>query len=185
MESYKSCSFFGHRKIEDSEGLSKKIETVVEDLIVKENVTIFLFGSKSEFDSLCYKVVTYLKEKYSFIKRIAYTCRSESCTVINEGYEVKKIYSKFYNKEIPLLIVEEEYNHQNKYKSGKASYVERNQAMIDNSNFCIFYYNKNYIPPIKNSSKQLFIRQPTLGTELEYNYAKRKNKKILNLFDKP
>ena len=30
----------------------------------------------------------------------------------------------------------------------KASYVERNQAMINNSNYCVFYYDENYQPKI-------------------------------------
>ena len=30
--------------------------------------------------------------------------------------------------------------------SGRASYVERNQEMINRSKFCIMYYDENYIP---------------------------------------
>ncbi|MEF9840764.1 MAG: biotin operon repressor, partial [Lachnospiraceae bacterium] len=42
----------------------------IESLIVNHNVDTFLFGSRSEFDSLCHSLVTELKEKYPHIKRI-------------------------------------------------------------------------------------------------------------------
>ncbi len=63
--------------------------------------------------------------------------------------------------------------HKTKYDAGRASYVERNQAMINDSDFCIFYYNKNYIPKTKTKS----------GTKIAYEYALRKKKNIINLFN--
>ena len=49
----KSCSFFGHRKIKYSEKLYERVEKVIKNLIDIEGVTVFLFGSRSEFDTLC------------------------------------------------------------------------------------------------------------------------------------
>ena len=87
-----------------------------------------------------------------------------------------------------------------KYTSGKASYVERNQAMIDNSDYCIFYvernqamidnsdycifyYNENYKPkPRKQSKQDINYYQLKSGTALTYKYAKQKKKKIINIF---
>ena len=60
----KTCSFFGHRKIEITEELKQKVKEVIEDLIDNHNVLIFLFGSRSDFDYLCHWVVTELREKY-------------------------------------------------------------------------------------------------------------------------
>ena len=65
-----TCCFFGHRKINETDFLRKELYNVVEDLIINKNVNTFLFGSKSEFDSLCLKVVTELREKYPHIKRV-------------------------------------------------------------------------------------------------------------------
>ena len=74
-----------------------------------------------------------------------------------------------------LLGVEEEFEHKNKYTSGRASYVERNQAMIDNSDYCVFYYDEVYEPQIqKYSKKSCGFYQPKSGTKLAYNYAKQK-----------
>ena len=59
-----TCCFFGHRKIKETPELESKLIEVIEDLIVNRDVTTFLFGSKSEFDSYCKKIVDRLKEKY-------------------------------------------------------------------------------------------------------------------------
>ena len=42
----KVCSFFGHRKIEITEELKQKVKLIIEDLIINQNVTTFLFGSR-------------------------------------------------------------------------------------------------------------------------------------------
>ena len=71
-----------------------------------------------------------------------------------------------------MLGFEEEFEHKTKYEAGRASYVERNQAMINDSDYCVFYYDKNYFPLTRTKS----------GTKLAYEYAVRKNKKVINLF---
>ena len=77
----KTCCFIGHRNVEDTEELRQKIRETVEKLINDEDVTLFLFGSRSDFDSICHDVVTELQEIYPDIKRIAYTCRHETATM--------------------------------------------------------------------------------------------------------
>ena len=66
MEKHKTCSFFGHRNFIATEEAKQKIKNVLEDLIIKENVRTFLFGSKSEFDYFCCLIVSELKEKYNY-----------------------------------------------------------------------------------------------------------------------
>lgn len=179
----KQCSFFGHRNIEITDDLKQKLKVVVEDLIIKNNVYNFLFGSRSNFDSLCRLVVTELKEKYENIKRIVYTCKSESCILETERTEWEYIYSKLQKQPIHLIGVEQEVEHKTKYISGKASYVERNYAMINDSDFCVFYYDDKYMPDIrKRCKKSIWTYQPKSGTSLAYNYAKQKNIPIINLF---
>lgn len=91
----KICSFFGHRKIVITEELKEKVKRVIEDLIVNHNVLTFLFGSRSDFDYLCHLVVTELKEKYPNIRRLSYTCRSETCTLESERAYWEEVYSHF------------------------------------------------------------------------------------------
>ncbi|MBQ4122707.1 DUF1273 family protein [bacterium] len=185
MQKHKTCSFFGHRKIEITEELKQKVKEVIEDLIVNHNVLIFLFGSRSDFDYLCHLVVTELKEKYPNIIRKCYTCRSETCTLESERSHWEEIYSHFRKEKVTLLGVEEEIEHKSKYTSGRASYVERNQAMINDSDYCIFYYDENYQPEMrKHSKRSIGYYQPKSGTALAYTYANQKKKIIINCYIK-
>ena len=60
----KIVCFIGHRKIEITANLEQELTEYIEYLILNKNVKIFLFGSRSQFDNLCYDIVTKLKEKY-------------------------------------------------------------------------------------------------------------------------
>ena len=54
--------------------------------------------------------------------------------------------------------------------------------MIDKSNVCIFYYDENYLPPRRrNAKRDIADYQSKSGTKIAYDYAKTKNKKIINL----
>ncbi len=175
------CSFFGHRNTELTEKQYKALKRIIEDLIIK-NVQIFLFGSRSDFDFTCHKIVTELKEKHPFIVRKCYTCKSESCTLESERAYWEEVYSHFKKEKVTLFGVEEEIEHKTKFSSGKASYVERNRAMIDDSDYCVFYYDKNYQPQTRKLSKRsVSSYQPKSGTKLAYEYAKQKRKTIINL----
>ncbi len=178
----KTCSFFGHRKIQETEELKKHLKSVIINLIENEKVQTFLFGSRSDFNALCHAIVTELKEIYPHIQRRAYTCRSETCILEKERAYWEEIYSLFINQPVTLLVVEEEVEHKTKWTSGKAQYVERNQAMIDESEFCVFYYDEKYKPPMKKFlNKSISSYQPKSGTRLAYEYATKKQKIIINL----
>ena len=194
MKDKKACCFIGHRKIPDDANIETKVREIVERLILEENVKIFNFGSRSAFDDLCHEIVTELKEKYSDIERRAYTCRSESCTLESEREYWEEIYSHFEKREVHLLGVESEVEHKTKYTSGRASYVERNYAMIDDSDYCIFYYNEEYQPQRrKESRRSIGTYQPNSGTKVAYEHAMQKSrvgektgktKTIINVYSK-
>ena len=164
-----SCCFFGHRKITETDNLKKLIYTTVKHLIVNRNVNTFLFGSKSDFDDLCHKIVTELKVIYPHIKRIY--VRAEF-PYIDDDY-----------KEYLLKSYEFTYYPSKIIGAGKAAYIERNYEMIDNSNFCVVYYDETYKPPKRQySRKQLTDYQPQSGTMLAYHAAK-KSVEIINVLN--
>ena len=69
--------------------------------------------------------------------------------------------------------------------AGKASYVERNHAMVLASDFCVFYYNENYLPDMRKASKKVLTNhQPKSGTQLAFDFAKAQGKVIINLYTK-
>lgn len=180
MMSYTVC-FIGHRKIEQENELRTRLNNLVEDLIVM-GARRFLFGSKSEFNSLCYEVVTKFKEKYLDIVRVCYTCKSESCFFKEEKEKWEKILSKTLHSSISINTFDEEVEFGAKYSAGRGGYVERNQAMIDDSDICVFYYNEKYLPPKRRQKKtDITSYQHKSGTKIAYNYALRKKKQIINL----
>ena len=65
-----TCCFFGHRKIDKTLELKERLLSEIENLITNENVTKFLFGSKSQFDDYCYEIVSELKEKYPYLNKL-------------------------------------------------------------------------------------------------------------------
>ena len=155
-----TCCFFGHRTINETEELKSKLIDIIERLIVDENVDTFLFGSKSRFNSLCQETVTEIKEKYPHIKRIY--VRAE-CPYISECY-----------KNYLLESYDDTYYPEKILNSGRAAYVERNYAIIDNSHFCIVYYDRQNAPTTRKS-----------GTKIALDYAVKKQKNIIVLSKKP
>lgn len=182
MKEYKTCSFIGHRKIEVTNKLKQKVKDTVENLIINHNVNVFLFGSRSEFNNLCHLVVTELKEIHPNIIRKCYTCKNECAIIKHDRAKFEQLISKTINQDIPLCDYDEEVEHKTKFTSGKSSYIQRNQAMINDSDFCVFYYNKNYKPEMRKYKKSdVFEHQPNSGTSLSFNYAKQKKKQIINI----
>ena len=149
-----TCCFIGHREINVTDELKEKLRVVIECLIVDENIDTFLFGSKSQFDDLCYDIVTEIKKKYPHIKRIF--VRAEY-PYIDESYEAYLLES-----------YEDSYFPKSVLGAGKASYVKRNCEMIDNSRFCIVYYKEDYTPKGRKS-----------GTKIALAYAEKKKKTII------
>ena len=183
MNNIKVC-FIGHRKVENKEKVFEEVKRVVKDLIKQEGVLEFLFGSNSEFDSICYEVVTSFMSSVPSIRRIRYTCISESCVLESERISLEKKFSSVLGEEIHLRGFEEEVHHKTRLVAGRASYIERNKAMIDDSDLCVFYYNENYkVPPKKQTQKDLVHYHPKSGTRLSYTYAKSKNKKLINIYE--
>ena len=66
--------------------------------------------------------------------------------------------------------------------------MERNQEMIDGSDYCVFYYDENYKPPRRKYSKRsVGDYQPKSGTKVAFDYANQrknggKDLTIINLF---
>lgn len=170
MDTDKACCFFGHRKIIQTPELTERLTKEIEVLIAEKEVSTFYFGSKSEFDNLCHKVVTELRTKHPHINRVYVRAAFQH---IPDWY-----------KNSLLEHYEDTYFPEHMKNAGKASYVERNQEMINKSDFCVVYYDENYAPPRRKNSKQdLFYYQPKSGTAVAYDYAKRKGLKLINLLN--
>ena len=162
----KAC-FIGHRTINNTEQLRSLLKKTVLNLI-DNGVTTFLFGSASAFDKLSLETVTSLKKDYPFIKRIYVRSAYQQIDNNYRTYLLKYYDDTYFSVKLK--------------NAGKYAYVERNYEMIDSCLYCIFYYNSNYIAIQKNSIKNSIPSQRNSGTKIAYDYAKRKNKKLINIY---
>ena len=167
----KSCCFIGHRMVENPEQIRDKLRNVLIELL-QQNYSVFYFGSKSKFDDIAWEVVTELKKENHLIKRV----------YVRSMYsEVDEAYKKYL-----LESYEDTYMPDGIENAGRASYVERNQAMINVSDCCVFYYLERYLPEQRKKAKRdLFVYQPKSGTKVAYDYAVTKRKKIINIANCP
>ena len=151
-----TCCFFGHRKISVTDRLKQTLYENIEKLITEKGVDTFLFGSKSQFDSLCLDTVTQIKDKYPHIKRIY--VRAEF-PYIDDSYKAYLLES-----------YDDTYYPDKLLNAGRAVYVERNCEMIDKSAFCIVYYDESSSPTKRKS-----------GTKSALDYACKLGKDIVVL----
>ncbi len=152
----KTCCFFGHRTINETAELKAQLCAIIERLIVDDHVDTFLFGSKSRFNSLCLELVTGLKETYPHIQRIYVRAEYPYISEHYKNYLLERYEDTYY----PVKIID----------AGKAAYVERNYEMINNSRFCIVYYDEHNAPTTRNS-----------GTKLALDYAIKQGNHIIQL----
>lgn len=161
----KSCCVIGHRTVDKNINLT---ETLV-DLIKNKNITEFKFGFYGEFNDLCYKAILSLKPTYPQIKLVLYSLNNEFAYTFDEA---EQIINKYERRNKPFLykcfdnIIYLEDIDETKLKY---AYVLRNKKLIDESEFCLFYYRENYSLPNKRNS----------GTKIAYDYASKQKKKII------
>ena len=158
MNTDRTCCFIGHRDVAATLELSKKLYVIIEMLITEKHIDTFIFGSKSSFDELCRKTVTEIKEKHPHIRRIY--ARAEH-PFIDDSY-----------KAYLLQFYDDTYFPAHMLSAGRASYVERNLHMIDNSRVCVVYYDSDYTPSNRKS-----------GTKIAFDYAVKRKRTIINIKD--
>lgn len=175
--------FIGHRTVTDTLQVKIRLTETVVNLIA-DGAETFLFGSRSDFDTLCWEVVSELKKQYTNIKRISHNAPHETAfTSIEERQLYEQIYLQLTGNEVHFKDYDYAVNSQKCINSTKNTYIMRNQEMIDKSDVCVFYYNKDYLPPKRKQSKRHVLSyQPQSGTAIALTYAKQKKKKIINLF---
>lgn len=165
------CCFIGHKKITITNELENKLSRILIILIKRYNVDTFLFGDRSEFNDFCLKIVKNLKKEYSNIKMISYPS--------NDWYKGQEKENIEFNKKILKNEITDYDNYIYLNYYGKFAYVERNEKMILDADYCIFYYDKNYIA--KHRYKIGVTRKS--GTKVAFDFATKHKKKIINLVE--
>ncbi|MCR5636658.1 MAG: hypothetical protein K6F76_05730 [Clostridiales bacterium] len=140
----------------ETEELISQLRAIIETLITDKKVDTFLFGSKSRFNDLCHETVTKIKEKYPHIKRIYVRAEYPDIDDSYKAYLLKSYEDTYYPNKIK--------------GSGRAVYVERNYEMINNSKFCIVYYDEQNAPTTRKS-----------GTKIALEFALKMKKHIIHV----
>ena len=166
----KKCCFIGHRNVEPTMELIKRLDTYIRCLIEEQGVQYFLFGSRSKFDDLCHMVVTEMKDKYPHIQRVVYLCKHESGCLIGDGSEEKRRIKEITGEDVYVREFEKINKSEKVNSAVRAAYVERNEWMIDDSDVVIIYLEESQ----KNKKS---------GTWLMSQYASRRKKKTY-IFEK-
>ena len=149
-----TCCVFGHRSVTESPQLYKTLYNTIEKMIVNDHVDTFLFGSKSRFNDLCHDVVTQIKEKHPHIRRIYVRAEYPHISEQYKNYLLEQYEDTYYPERI--------------LGSNRSVYIERNREMINNSRFCIVYYDKQQAPTNRKS-----------GTRIALDYAVKSGNRII------
>lgn len=160
-----TCCFIGHRRIKHKKELASRLRDNI-CYLLEQGVATFLFGDHSEFNMLCYEVVSELREVYPKIRRIHYRTDYPDA----DAYTMQFLLDGYEDSICPDGVA----------AAGKAAYVERNQAMIQASDFCVFYFNNEYLPASRKESKKAITSyQPKSGTGVAFDYAKAHGRTII------
>ena len=144
-----TCCFIGHRKIEQTEEIERLLRDTLYSLI-GQGVNHFIFGDHSDFDSLCYEIVTELKNEFPQIRRTHYRTDYPD----TDDYTLQFLLDGYEDSVCPAGVA----------GAGRAAYVKRNQAMIHDSDICVFYFDEMYQPNRRRQSKTaLTDYQPKSG----------------------
>ncbi len=149
----KSCSFFGHRDIENSPQLQSNIHLTIQDLVLNKNVGIFYFGGLGDFDSLCHIEVRNMMKEYPYLQCIF--CATDD-KHINKLRKYKIIDFKEYNQIITFPLEFDYWYTRIYYK---------NCEIIKQSDYTVFYIR----------------HQENSGAYKCYKYAKKFKKEIIEL----
>ena len=150
MKDCKICSFFGHRKMEITDQL---YESAYSEIVksIQLGCRTFYFGGYSDFDDLCYSIVTSIKQKETQLNIERVYC------VAQERYLYKK--AGCFNREDYDKVVYLIPSFNGWYKS----IYFRNCAMIDDSDVVIFC--------VENRENS--------GAYKAFKYAKKKKDKVI------
>lgn len=164
-----SCCVIGHRKIKEFLFVSMATYDGLVDLIENRNVSIFKFGCYGEFNDLCYNTLLGLKKRYPQIKLVLYSLNNEIAYTFEEAEQYQSQFGRK-NKPFPYKCFDEiVYLNDIDETKFKLACVLRNKKLIDESDYCMIYYRKDYSLPNNRNS----------GTKIAYEYACKHKKKMI------
>lgn len=178
----KFCCFVGHSKIKITHKFVDHLINIIKIMITEKNVEGFFFGDCSnEFEELCHDIVTDFQNEYPHIVRVAYKCHSDYLVKRSKNRYDHSVKTVFKNDE-ELRVFDLEYLPDSLYVGGIDSKIEKNNKMIDQCDYCIFYYNKDAFPPKTQLEDATNSCSDKSVTSICYDYATKCGKRIYNTY---
>ena len=147
-----NCALFGHRML--ASGYEDKLRLELNKLILR-GVKTFYVGTHGDFDTLAYKLLREIKQRYADVKILLVFTSNKIFEKIN-GYYLTEY---FPNTECISFFVEDKFY--------KARITETNKQMVDNSDIILCCVN------LENKSS---------GAGKAVKYAIKHGKEIINVF---
>ena len=179
-----TCCIIGYCEIDITNKLILRLKAEIYSLASK-GVNRFIFGSRSDLDPVCHDIITEIQKNNPDIKRIAYDCELEQSVYEKDRIAAEREYFYEHHEKVRLLGYDEIVKTPTIIAPFKTVFGMRNNKMIDDAEYCIFYYNKSAIKRpvrIEEYSNQSLLLS-LVETEHAYYYAVRNNKKIINVFE--
>ena len=180
----KTCCFIDSGIVYINRRKETQIYDVLESIVVNDGVGTFIFGGRTTFADMCLDIVTALKNKYPHITRVRYICGNEAAVLQSKYDRYKGIYMPFEGMSVYQAIVDKEYRVTPKSVGGPDVYAERDMAMVDNSDICVFYYSDERHMVSQYNRHEIAFCIEDVNCKNIYNHARQKHKKIINLYKK-
>lgn len=151
-----TVSFFGHRKIERPSEIEERLDRLLYEFITQKEYVEFLIGREGEFDLLTVSAIKRAVRKYS--------CENTSLILVlpymkAEYRDNKREYLEYYD-DIEICAASSEVHY-------KSAIQVRNRGMVDRSDLIV-----------------CCIQQNSGGAYKTVQYAKNRNRNIINLAEK-
>ena len=159
VEMGKKICFIGHRNVNDL-SIRKKLKDIIE-IKINNGYKYFLMGTHGEFDKLALSVCRELREIYKdiIIEVIITSLNAVKKRLIYNDCFGKEYYTPYDDVITTMFDIEEEYF--------KNRIIISNRKMIESCEMVVCYVDN---------------KQTISGAKLAFNYAKKKNLDIINLY---
>lgn len=129
------CTFFGHREVQNSDEVAKKLYNTISELIVNRDVRVFYVGNSGSFDRIVLEILRKLSKTY----KIKYT-------VVLAYLNMNKAYCNYEAEETA-------YPENMEKTPPRFAIDKRNRWMIEKSDIAIAYINS----PVGGAAKYVEI----------------------------
>ncbi|MCI8413648.1 MAG: hypothetical protein HFE47_06115 [Clostridia bacterium] len=148
-------TFIGHRDTNLTNSLQETVTEFIKNLVSHYRADEFLFGSRSNFNTLCYNSVSALQQQYTYFRRIYVRAEYE---YIDETY-----------RDYLLSMYEDTFFANKAHNAAAKTYIKRNETLIDTCDMALIYCNEQ-------------IQLSHSGTEIALRYIRRKKKPVFNFW---